>query len=71
MGQTNTKEPQQHLPPKELDCTFVAARDNHVVVTHGETLLCQYDYSYPTEQELQKAVSKYHQPCTYPESPVP
>lgn len=59
MGQTNTKEPKERPLPKQLQCAFVAARDNHLVVTHEGALLCQYDYNYPTQSDLDKAVSKF------------
>lgn len=59
MGQTITKDQKQQLPSNDFQCTFIAARDNHIVVSANNVLLCQYDYSYPTEAELTNAASRF------------
>ncbi len=44
------------LDPRALK--FVAARDNHIVVQHGNLLLNQYDYSFVSVEEYSKAVAR-------------
>jgi hypothetical protein len=59
MGQTFTKDSPKSPSQQPIQCVFVAARDNHIVVSHGDTLLCQYDYNYPSESEMKLAIARF------------